>query len=73
MALVRALLLRPALLLADEPTGSLDHAGAVALADLLVALNRDEGVTLVVVTHSRELAERMGRRMVLEDGELRNA
>jgi len=73
VALVRALLLRPALLLADEPTGSLDHAGAVALADLLVALNRDEGVTLVVVTHSRELAERMGRRMVLEDGELRNA
>ena len=72
VALVRALLLRPALLLADEPTGSLDHAGAVALADLLVTLNRVEGVTLVVVTHSRELADRMGRRLVLEDGELRN-
>ena len=70
-ALVRALLLEPALLLADEPTGSLDHAGATSLADLLVEINRDEGITLITVTHSRELADRMGRRLVLQDGVLR--
>jgi ABC-type lipoprotein export system ATPase subunit len=67
-ALVRALILKPDLLLADEPTGSLDHAGAAALADLLVELNRSEGVTLVTVTHSPELAARMGRRLMLRDG-----
>lgn len=70
-ALVRALILKPALVLADEPTGSLDHAGAAAMADLLVELNRDEGVTLVAVTHSLELAGRMQRRLSLQDGLLR--
>jgi len=70
-AVVRALLLEPALLLADEPTGSLDRAGAASLADLLLDLNREEGVTLIVVTHSEELAKRMGRRVKLADGVLR--
>ena len=70
VALVRALLLRPALLLADEPTGSLDHAHAGSLADLLVELNRDNAVTLITVTHSRELAGRMGRCLLLQDGVL---
>jgi lipoprotein-releasing system ATP-binding protein len=69
-ALVRALLLQPALLLADEPTGSLDRAGAAALADLLVEINRREGVTLITVTHARELAQRMGRQLTLLDGVL---
>ena len=69
-ALVRALLLRPALLLADEPTGSLDHAGANALADLLVDLNHTDGITLITVTHSRELAARMSRCLLLQDGVL---
>ena len=72
-ALVRALLLQPALLLADEPTGSLDHANAGSLADLLVELNRDEAVTLITVTHSRELAARMGRCLLLQDGVLQKA
>ena len=72
-ALVRALLLRPALLLADEPTGSLDYAGATALADLLVGLNRTDGITLITVTHSRELADRMSRCLLLQDGVLRKA
>jgi ABC-type lipoprotein export system ATPase subunit len=72
-ALVRALVLHPALLLADEPTGSLDHAGASSLADLLQEMNRREGVTLVTVTHSPELAARMSRRLLLRDGVLHEA
>jgi ABC-type lipoprotein export system ATPase subunit len=69
-AVVRALINRPRLLLADEPTGSLDHASARALGDLLVALNRAEGVALVVVTHSLELAGRMGAGYALADGRM---
>jgi predicted ABC-type transport system involved in lysophospholipase L1 biosynthesis ATPase subunit len=71
VAVVRALINRPRLLLADEPTGSLDHAAAAALADLLVGLNRQEGVTLVVVTHSSDVAARMGRTLELRDGVLK--
>ena len=70
VAVVRALINRPALLLADEPTGSLDHASAQQLGQLLVELNREEGVTLIVVTHARELAEKMGKRFELKDGKL---
>lgn len=70
VAVVRALINQPQLLLADEPTGSLDQASAAGLADLLVELNREEGVTLVVVTHSRELARRMGRTLELRGGKL---
>lgn len=73
VALARALLLRPPLLLADEPTGSLDHAGATALADLLVELNHEEGATLIVATHSRDLAARLTRRLLLQDGVLVDA
>jgi len=73
VALARALLLRPPLLLADEPTGSLDHAGAAALSELLVELNREEGATLIVATHSRELAARLSRRLLLQDGVLVDA
>jgi len=69
-AVVRALINSPKLLLADEPTGSLDGATAARLGRLLVELNRDEGVTLVVVTHSLELAGQMGRVMQLRDGTL---
>ena len=56
------------LVLADEPTGSLDHASANALGQLLSELNKEEGVTLIVVTHSRDLANMMGRTLELEDG-----
>ena len=70
VAVVRALINRPKLLLADEPTGALDRAAAGNLADLLVNLNREEGVTLVVVTHALELARRMGRVLELRDGHL---
>lgn len=70
VAVVRALINKPQLLLADEPTGALDHASATALGHLLVELNKEEGVTLIVVTHAQELAKRMGRLMRLEDGRL---
>lgn len=67
-AVARALLLRPALLLCDEPTGSLDRATAQAVGDLLFELHREEGNVLVAVTHSLELAERFPRRAELVGG-----
>jgi lipoprotein-releasing system ATP-binding protein len=67
-AVVRALINRPQLLLADEPTGSLDRAGAEGLAQLLGDLNREEGVALIYVTHSHELAARAGKVLRLRDG-----
>ena len=70
VAVVRALINRPQLLLADEPTGSLDHVSAQQLGQLLVELNREEGVALIVVTHARELAARMARVLELKDGRL---
>ena len=71
VAVARALVNRPAVLLADEPTGSLDRRTAEELIQLLVDLNAEEGVTLVVVTHAETLADRMGRVLVLADGTLR--
>jgi ABC-type lipoprotein export system ATPase subunit len=70
VAVVRALINQPRLLLADEPTGSLDHASAQRLCQLLLELNKEESVTLIVVTHSRELARCMGRVLALQDGRL---
>ena len=70
VAVARALINQPKLLLADEPTGSLDEESSRSIADLLAELNRDEGVTLVVVTHSRELASRIGHVMELRGGVL---
>jgi len=67
-AVVRAIINSPGLLLADEPTGSLDGTSAKNLAELLVELNREEGVTLIVVTHSIDLASLMNRTFVLHDG-----
>jgi lipoprotein-releasing system ATP-binding protein len=70
VAVVRALINQPQLLLADEPTGALDHAAAANLGRLLVELNREEGVTLIVATHSSELARQMGRGLRLAEGRL---
>lgn len=70
VAVVRALINRPKLLLADEPTGALDRASSKNLSDVLVELNRELGVTLITVTHSVELAGRMGRVLELDDGRL---
>ena len=69
-ALVRALINGPSLLLADEPTGSLDEDASRNLADLLLQLNREEGATLVVVTHSQALAAGMRVRYRLASGRL---
>ncbi len=70
VAVVRALINQPQLLLADEPTGSLDQTSARELGQLLLDLNREEGVTLIVVTHAHELAQRMGRVLELKEGRL---
>lgn len=68
VAVVRALINRPKLLLADEPTGALDRASAAELTGLLLELNREEQVTLVTVTHAPELARQMSRILTLRDG-----
>jgi lipoprotein-releasing system ATP-binding protein len=68
VAVVRALINKPKLLLADEPTGSLDKAASQNVAQILVDLNHSEQVTLIAVTHSIELAERIGNVMELNDG-----
>ncbi len=70
VAVVRALINRPQLLLADEPTGSLDHASAQQLGRLLLELNREEHAALIVVTHSRDLARNMARILELKEGQL---
>ena len=69
-AVVRALIQSPQVVLADEPTGALDRANAESLGRLLVDLNREEGMALVVVTHSLELARQMSRIVELKDGAL---
>ena len=70
VAVVRALINNPKLLLADEPTGALDRASASAMGELLAGLNREEGVTLVMVTHALDLARRMQRVLELREGAL---
>ena len=70
VAIARALITKPTIVLADEPTGNLDEKTGSMVMDLLLELNRAEGMTLVVVTHNRELAARMGRRLELKSGEL---
>lgn len=67
-AVVRALINKPKLILADEPTGSLDKESSENLGRLLVDLNREEGVALITVTHSMELARLMGKVFILQNG-----
>ena len=68
VALARAFAPEPALLLADEPTGNLDHATGEAVIDLLFALRERTGTTLLLITHDRELAARCDRQVHLSDG-----
>jgi putative ABC transport system ATP-binding protein len=68
VALARAFILRPPLVLADEPTGNLDSDNGQAVLDLLLSLNRAEGTTLVLVTHDPALAEHATRVITLRDG-----
>ncbi len=69
-AIARAILMKPKVILADEPTGSLDENTGHMVGDLLVSLNKDLGTTLVVVTHNTDLANMMQRRYELRSGEL---
>lgn len=71
VAIARALVHRPALVLADEPTGALDTANGVAVLDLLTALNR-EGTTIAVITHDRDIAAQLPRRVEILDGRVRS-
>lgn len=70
VAVARALVLRPVLLLADEPTGNLDSGTGERIIQLIFALNQAKGVTLIVVTHNEALARRFPRRISLVDGRM---
>jgi lipoprotein-releasing system ATP-binding protein len=69
-ALVRALVNNPSILLADEPTGSLDAKNAEILGELLAEMNREFGLTLILATHSEKLAGKMAQTMILGNGKL---
>ena len=69
-AIARAILLEPRVLLADEPTGNLDQRTGDSVAELLLELNRTLGMTLVIVTHNREMAGTLGRCLELRSGDL---
>ena len=70
VAVARALVLEPPVVLADEPTGNLDPATGADVAGLLLEMNRTRGITLIVVTHSARMADQLGRTLVLRDGRL---
>ena len=70
VALARALVHSPSVLLADEPTGSLDSTSSAAVVDLLIAVQRETGTTLVVVTHDDAVASRLDRTVRLREGRL---
>lgn len=69
-AVVRAMINKPVLILADEPTGALDEENAIILTDLLIALSKEEGITLITVTHANEFAKKMDKVFYLTKGTL---
>jgi len=70
VAVARALMMNPQVILADEPTGNLDSKTGEEVHNLLVHINREQGITIIVVTHNPALAVRMNRRVFLVDGKL---
>src|SRR5215471_16568157 len=70
VALARAFMMKPAVLLADEPTGNLDSANGRHVLELLIHLNKEEGTTLLLVTHDEALASHAERKIVLKDGRI---
>ena len=68
VALARAFVVKPQVLLADEPTGSLDHATGETIMQLMLSLNRELGTTLVLVTHDQALSKRCDRRLMMQAG-----
>jgi lipoprotein-releasing system ATP-binding protein len=71
VAIARAMIMHPRLILGDEPTGNLDWLTGHEIADLLLRLNREEGVAMVIATHNQRLAEKMSKQMELIDGQIR--
>ena len=72
VAIGRALINNPALVMADEPTGNLDKTTADSIFDLLISLNRDHGTAFLVVTHDLELANKLDNQLIMRDGQLSN-
>jgi len=70
VAVARALIMQPKILLADEPTGNLDSVNAMQIRDLILSLNKRMGVTIAMVTHDRELAASFSRQIEMRDGEI---
>ena len=70
VSVARSVILQPKLILADEPTGSLDFRIGQEVHDLLFQLNEQRGVALIIATHNREFAEKIGRQLELRDGQL---
>ena len=70
VAVARALVMRPKLLLADEPTGNLDRNTGEGIVDLLLRLNNEEGLALVIATHNQRLAEKMSQQLEIVDGQI---
>jgi len=70
VAVARALILKPEIILADEPTGNLDSRTGEAIFDLFLSLNQQLSITLLVVTHNEDIAHKMPRRITLRDGQI---
>ena len=73
VAVARSLICSPSLVLADEPTGNLDHRNAQQIGELLLEIQDAESMALIVVTHSRDLADMLGRKLEINDGRLSSA
>ena len=70
VAIARALIMRPRLLLADEPTGNLDSVTGEEVIDLLLGIKEEEGLSMVVATHNQRLAERLSKQVEIVDGKI---
>ena len=70
VAVARALIMEPAIILADEPTGNLDRSTGVKIEEMLATLNKARKATLIIVTHNQSLADQMSRRIALRDGRI---
>ncbi len=73
VAIARSIIMRPKLILADEPTGNLDWSTGEGVVDLLLRFNKEEGVAMVIATHNHKLAEKMSMQMEIVDGKLRQS
>jgi lipoprotein-releasing system ATP-binding protein len=70
VAIARALIMRPKILLADEPTGNLDRVTGEEIMDMLIRIKEEQGLSLVIVTHNQKLAEKMSKVMEIVDGRI---